>query len=756
MLVIFFLLGVLFFFMVFGGIFGPVPSTRQLHVINNPLASEVYSADGKILGRYYIENRSYAAFEDISPNVINALIATEDARFYSHSGIDEIALLRVLFKSLLLQKNSSGGGSTISQQIAKNLFPRKDYGVMSMPVNKLRESIIAYRLEHIYSKEEILALYLNTVPFAENVYGIEVATERFFSKTPKNLSIDEAAVLIGMLKANNYFNPRKHPKRSKGRRDVVIDQMAKYEYITKEEAETYKAKPLKINYRVISYNEGPAPYFLEKLRPTLIEWCKNHTKADGKKYDLYTDGLKIKTTIDYNLQYYAEKAVTEYMQNLQAVFDKHWRNRDIFKGNEGVIESALLQLPSEQRNDEYLNEKAEIKLFAWHGITDTTLTRIDSLKHYIKMLNAGLVAVAPQSGDLKAYIGGIDFRFFKFDHATAQRQTGSVFKPIVYLSALESGISPDMYFANDLKVYDEFNGWSPRNSHDEYGGYYTMKGALAKSLNTISVEVLLDGGIPETVRLAKKLGITSELPKVPSLALGVASVSLEEMVEAYAGIVNNGLPVELHYLVEISDQNNQLLETFSYEKPEKYVASPENCKAIIHMMEAVINNGTGRAIRYNYGIKSDFAGKTGTTQNNSDGWFIGATPDLVVGCWVGADDPRIHFRTTALGQGAYMALPIVGKFYSKMYADPRFSKLKNNRFATPKPEMLALLNIPEYKDVMEIEKPEFNLAEIFRKNKDKKEKTKLEKTTPKTVPDADSKKQPVWEKIKSIFKKKNK
>ncbi len=750
---ILFLLGSLFFIMVFLGVLGPVPSKKQLHVINNPVASEVYSSDGKILGRYYIENRSNVSYEEISPNVINALIATEDARFYEHRGIDEIALLRVLVKSILLQKSSSGGGSTLSQQIAKNLFPRGNYGPLSMPVNKVRESIIAYRLERIYSKEQILALYLNTVPFAENVYGIEVAAERFFSKSPKNLDVDEAAVLIGMLKANNYYNPRTNPERSKSRRDVVIDQMAKYNYISAEQAEKYKEKPLKLKYRVISYNQGPAPYLLEKLRPQLLKWCDNHKNADGENYNLYTDGLKINTTIDYNLQYYAELSVKEYMKNLQKVFDNHWKNRDLFKEDPAIIGSAVARLDGANATPEKLKEKVHAQLFSWDGIENTTITRLDSLKYYLKLLNAGFVAMQPKTGELKAYVGGIDFRYFKFDHATAPRQTGSAFKPLVYLAALENGVAPDQYFVNEYKIYEDYQDWAPRNSHDEYGGYYTMKGALAKSLNTVSVEVLLEAGISNTIDLARNFGITADLPDYPSLALGVASISLEEMVEAYAGIANGGTPVKEHCLVDISDSEGKQLESFDYENEDEPVASPENCRAVIHMMEAVVDNGTGNGIRTVYGLYNDFAGKTGTTQNNSDGWFIGVTPNLVAGCWVGADDPRVHFRTTTYGQGAYMALPIVGKFYSKMYSDPKFTSSKYDTFSEPEPELLAMLDIPEYREVLDIEKRSFNLADIFRKKSDNGNLSNSDRSADQNK---DNKGVPIWERIKSIFKKKEK
>ena len=363
------------------------------------------------------------------------------------------------------------------------------------------------------------------------------------------------------------------------------------------------------------------------------------------------------------------------------------------------------------------------------------------------------MAIEPEHGALKAWVGGIDYRFFQYDHVTAPRQTGSAFKPFVYLAALENDVAPDKYFVNQFKVYEDYDDWAPRNSHDEYGGYYTMKGALAKSLNTISVEVLLETGISEAITVAKNLGISAELPNYPSLALGVASISLKEMVEAFAGIVNDGKPVETHYLLEIADRDGKVLETFEYEEADEPVVSANNCRAVINMMEAVVDGGTGRGIRTIYNIKGDFAGKTGTTQNNSDGWFIGITPNLITGCWVGADDPRIHFRTTTYGQGAYMALPIVGKFFHKTYNDPKFALFKNSSFKQPEPELLALLDKPQYKEILDIEKKFFDLAEIFGKNK---EEGKLQKNQKKTKQPSTEKKGRLWSKIKSIFKKKDK
>lgn len=432
------LLGFLLFLVVYVGFTGPVPSSEELQKIKNPVSTEVYANDGRLLGRYYIENRSNVSFDQISPNVINALIATEDSRFYHHRGIDEVALLRVFMKSVLLQDRSSGGGSTLSQQIAKNLYPRKSFGPLTMPINKLRESIIAYRLEKLYTKEEILTLYLNTVPFAENTYGIGVASERFFNKPPLKLKVPEAATLIGMLKANNSYNPRKNPERSLERRNVVIDQMVKYNYISEAEAKMYKAEPLDLTYNLITYSEGPAPYLIEKLRPFLQDWCDDHQKEDQTPYNLFTDGLKIRTTIDFDMQIAAENAVADQMKNLQSVFDGIWAKSAPWGKDQSVVYRAM------KRSDRYrslkkqgvpedqiktiFNTPTSVSLFTWEGKKPAEMTPMDSVKYYLKILNTGFMAMDPYSGELKAYIGGNDFRFFKYDHTTSKRQVGSTFK----------------------------------------------------------------------------------------------------------------------------------------------------------------------------------------------------------------------------------------------------------------------------------------------------------------------------------------
>lgn len=753
-----FILFALFFMAVYFGFTGHVPSTRQLKEIANPQASEVFSEDGKLLGRYYVENRSNVRFEKISPNVIEALIATEDARFYEHRGIDEIALMRVFVKSIILQDRSAGGGSTISQQIAKNLFPRNDLGIISMPVNKLREAIIAYRLERIYSKEEILTLYLNTVSFSENIFGIELAAERYFSKNPGELNLEEAAVLIGMLQANNRYNPRMNPENSKERRNVVISQMVKNEYLTEAEGDSVMNLPLEINYRRISYNEGPAAYFVEMLKPELLEWCATHTKENDEPYNLYTDGLKISTTINYDYQYFARQSVTEYMENLQNVFDNHWKDADPWHRNPNILERAIHRSDryknlkekglSEEQIMESFNQPITTRLFTWDGLKVVETTPLDSIKHYLRFLNAGFLAMEPSSGALKAWVGGIDFRFFQYDHVRSERQTGSTFKPFVYLAALENGASPFEYYPNEKKVYEDYDNWSPSNSHDDYTGFYTMEGALSESVNTIAVDVLMETGIENVIETAGDLGLETDLPRVPSLALGVTSASLKDLLFAYATMVNGGMKVEPYYLVSISNSNGEVLEEFQRPAGKLTDLNPVNCRIVTHMMEAAVNEGTGRGIRTIYKIPGEFAGKTGTTQNQSDGWFVGITPHLVTGCWVGAEEPGIHFRTITYGQGSYMALPIVGKFFHKLYGDPRYSNLQNTQFPELNDQLLADLSIPHYREMFEIEREDNLLDRLFAG------KSKEEKLKDIRQPDQkEEEKKGLWKSIKSIFKK---
>lgn len=761
-LLLLFIAGIIALSALFGAVFfgytGHVPTSAQLIEIKNPQASEVYSEDGKLLGRYYTENRSNASFEEISSNVIHALIATEDARFYEHRGIDEIALARVFFKTILLGDRSAGGGSTLSQQIAKNLFPRNDVGILSMPVNKLREAIIAYRLERIYTKEEILTLYLNTVPFGENIFGIEVAAERYFSKKPKDLTVDEAAVLVGMLKANNAYNPRLYPDRSKERRNVVISLMVTNGYLSEAEGNQYKEKPMELKYTRISYNEGPAPYFLEMLKPELLEWCASNIKENGENWNLYTDGLRIETTLNADYQLFARQAVLEHMKSLQGVFDKHWENADPWRGNNSILQRAVQRTDryksmvkagfSQEQIEEAFQKKITAQLFTWEGIKQVETTPLDSVKHYLRFLNTGFLALDPKTGDLKAWVGGIDFRFFKYDHVLSKRQVGSTFKPFIYLSALENGLSPFDYYPAEQQVYEEYDNWSPSNSDGNHDGYYSMEGALSQSVNTVAAEVIIQTGVENVIATARELGIDADLPKVPSLALGVASISLKDLLFAYSTMLNEGIRTEPYYLKSISDNEGNLLAEFERPATQKTMLNEVNCRIVTHMMETAINEGTGTKIRSSYRIYSDFAGKTGTTQNNSDGWFVGLTPNLVTGCWVGAEDPGIHFRTTTYGQGSFMALPIVGKFYHKLYNDQRYKNLQLARFPGLEEELLADLDIPRYKEILEMERPDNLIDRLFAG------KSKEEKLREIQHPEKVDEKKGLWKSIKGIFRKK--
>ncbi|WP_321281384.1 transglycosylase domain-containing protein [Marinifilum fragile] len=749
----------LLFSSVYLGLWGKLPDYYTLRNIKNADASEIYSEDGAILGRVYAENRTNVSFKDISPNVINSLIATEDARFYEHQGVDQRSMLRVLVKSLIMGDRSSGGGSTLSQQLAKNLYNRKHYGALTMPVNKIREAITASRLEKIYSKKEILQLYLNTVSFGENVFGIESASRQFFSKPASALKTHECAVLIGMLKAPTYYNPRLHPERSKQRRNVVLNQMAKYEYISESQAKQLKALPLELKYNNQASKNGLAPYLREKIRIEANKILADYPKEDGSYYDIYRDGLKITTTLDSKLQTYAEQSVSEHLKQLQNLFYKHWGSSKPWDNKKDILTDAKHRSDrykelkksgkSEQEINKIFNEKVDMKIFTWSGEKNVSMSPNDSIKHYVQLLNTGFLAMEPHSGKIKAWVGGIDFNHFKYDHVTAKRQVGSVFKPVVFSAALEEGISPFEYFPNERKVYEEYDNWSPRNADNKYEGSYSMEGALAESVNTIAVDVLLQTGIRDAIVLAEEMGVDSNLPKVPSLALGTANISLFEMIQVYATLANRGVHVEPYYLVKIEDKNGNLIADLSKERGEnRFVLSPQNADIINHMLQAVVNNGTGKSLRNVFKLEGDLAGKTGTTNSHADGWYIGYNSNLVAGAWVGADDMRVHFRSLTLGQGASMALPIYGKFMSKMSSNRNFSNYSYASIRKPENDILAQLNIPHY---MPKDSGFFkNIFGVKAKDRDKLMERKQRKEKRK------ENRKSIYQRIKNIFKKKNK
>lgn len=685
------LLGI-FILSVYAGAFGPLPDRQALTNIENAEASEVYATGGQLLGKYYLQERTRVVYNDISPFVIRALVSTEDARFYEHSGIDYYSLGRVLVKTLMLQDESSGGGSTISQQLAKNLFPRTDHGLLTLPVNKLREMFTARRLEDIYTKEQILTLYLNTVPFGGHAFGIETAAERFFNKKPGELNVQEAAVLVGMLKATSYYNPRLHEQRSRQRRNVVLAQMHRFGDLQKTELDSLMETSIELDYQRSDHNEGLATYFREHLRMELQQLLQQHPAEDGKIYNLYTDGLRIYTTIDAELQQFAEKAVQKHLASLQQVFDRHWKTRDLWQDRDMLVNELLKQTRhyrklqarglAESKIMERLQQPEKMTLFSWEGEKDMEISPVDSLKYYLNFLNAGMMSMNPASGEVRAWVGGIQHRYFQYDHVNkhTRRQVGSVFKPIVYANALENGVKPCEEISNEVKTYEEYDNWTPQNADHQQGGSYTVQGALVNSVNTVSVQLLLQYGIENAVNLARQMGITAEIDTVPAIALGAANISLYEMVNAYCVFANGGRAVQPHYLDRIETSNGQVIYQAEKQDRGKRVMSEETAAIMLHMMQNVVNRGTASRLRGSFGLQNEIAGKTGTTQDHSDGWFLGITPKLVTGVWVGGEYPAVRFRTLELGQGSRLALPVFGYYYQQIARSRQHSHIYRASF----------------------------------------------------------------------------
>lgn len=704
----------IFSILVYKGLLGPLPSYAELKNIQNYNASEVYAEGGELLGKYYIENRISTDFEEISPYVIEALIATEDARFFEHRGIDLRALGRVLIKSLLLSRASSGGGSTLSQQLAKNLYPRRKYWMMTMPINKLKESFIARRLENTYTKEELLRLYLNTVPFSENTYGIKTAAQRFYQKAPSNLTIEEAALLVGTLKANSYYNPAKHPQRAQERRNTVLHQMAKYEYLTNQEVDSLVKTDVKLNYQAEGSNKGIATYFREHLRQEVEDILEQTQKADGSSYNLYTDGLRIYTTIDADMQHYAEESIHYNMPILQKSFHKDWSKGLPWK-KISALESAV------RRSDRFqsLEKKGipnseiqkifatpvEMTIFDWkEGQKKVKISPIDSVKYYLSLLNTGLLAAEPTTGKIKAWVGGINHAFFQYDHVKSQRQMGSTIKPVVYAAALEAGMLPCEYTPNRLVTYTQYDDWQPRNADGEYTGAYSMEGALSHSINTVTVEVSQRTTINDIRKLAKNMGVSGYLPEEPSIVLGVAEASVWDMTNIYGAFALGGKKTNYHYLTRIENRHGQVIYEATPTKVSSYkrVLDSDKAAAINKMLQTAINEGTGKRIRTTYNIQGQWAGKTGTTQNQSDGWFVGYNPKLVTAVWVGAETPQIHFKSLSRGQGAKTALPIWGGFMARIQKNKKYRSITRAQFPPLNDTLAAMMDCPPFLDEMPI------------------------------------------------------
>ena len=686
---VFLLIVVLFFFCVAKGVFGTMPTFEELENPRTNLATEIISADGKILGTYYIENRSNVRYAELSHYMPEALISIEDERFTEHSGIDQKALFRVAFG--VLTGNKKGGGSTITQQLAKNLFPRgENLSTSKLVLRKFQEWITATKLEHNYSKEEIIAMYLNTVFFGHNAFGIRAAASTFFDKKPKDMNIEECALMAGVVNAPTLFSPVRNPERSLGRRNLVLRKIADNGFITQAECDSISLIPIDMShFSIKDHNSGQATYFREFLRGELNEWAKNTTRADGQPYNIYRDGLRIYTTIDSRMQHYAEEAVKEFMGNeLQPMFYKHWKGqKNAPFSNVTADEIDHILETSMKRTERYRNLKnagvpmdtiktifdrpVPMTVFSWKGPIDTVMSPMDSIRYYKWFLQASLISIESHTGHVKAYVGGLDYRFFKYDHVTqARRQVGSTFKPFLYSLAMQEGeYTPCTRIPNiqyNIKLEDG-NVWSPGNSGGHVGEEITLKYALAQSNNWISAYLMNQFGPNAVIAQARRMGVESPIDPVPAICLGVCDLKLIEMVGAMSTFANQGVYIKPMFITRIEDKNGNVIQRFSPEESE--AMSELTAYKMVELMKGVVQSGTGIRLRSTYGLSNPIAGKTGTTQKQSDGYFMGITPDLTTGVWVGAEDRSVHFRSTQLGQGSHTALPIWALYMKKVYAD---------------------------------------------------------------------------------------
>jgi penicillin-binding protein 1A len=704
--------GILFVILIFllVGLFGEMPDHTVLENPKTNLATEIVSSDGKTLGKFYFnDNRTPVSYEDLSQNLVNALIATEDARFQSHSGIDAIGTLRAVVKL-----GGGGGASTISQQLAKQLFHGEgSSNIVERILQKVKEWIIAIRLERQYTKEEIIAQYFNIYDFNNNADGIRSAASIYFGKEPKDLDIKESAMLVGMFKNSSLYNPRRNPVGVKNRRNVVLKQMEKYDFIDEKTKDSLQKTELDLNYSPQSHRDGMATYFRAYLDTFMRDWIKNNPKPDGSKWSLYNDGLKIYTTVDSRMQKYAEAAVEQHMSRLQAEFFKQntpKRNPtapflDLKKEEIDALLLKAMKQSERWRKMKYDLDKSDkeiresfskptpMSIFAWKKgkptEIDTVMRPIDSIRYYKSFLRTGMMSMDPQTGYVKAWVGGMNYRHFQYDMVKqAKRQVGSTFKPFVYASAIDQlhaspcDVYPDTPFCIERGKYGNLEDWCPKNSGGDYGGTRTLKDALANSVNTITARIMDQVGPQAVIDLVKKLGVESDIPAVPSIALGTADLSIYEMVAAYAAFANKGVYTKPVMITSIEDKNGTILYQF---KPEtRDVLSDEAAYVTVKLLEGVTQYGSGARLRrtgepygiykeiitgFPYGFTNPIAGKTGTTQNQSDGWFMGMVPNLVTGVWVGGEERSIHFRSIAYGQGASMALPIWAIYMKSCYAD---------------------------------------------------------------------------------------
>jgi penicillin-binding protein 1A len=689
------------------GLFGDLPSFRDLENPKSNQASVIYTIDKVELGNYFVQNRSNIRYQDISPNVINALIATEDVRFKDHSGIDFKRTFSIVFYNLIGKKQ---GASTITQQLALNLFSEEGRAKSAWKriPQKLKELIVAIKLERNYTKEEIITMYLNTVDFGNNSFGIKAAARTYFSTTPGKLSPAQAATLVGILKGVTLYSPTRNPDRSLARRNLILSKMVDEEFLTEEEYQLAKTPDLALQFRPTNHNEGLATYFRTILKQDIQKTFEDLSisKADGTPYDLDRDGLRVYTTINSKMQKYAEEAQRTYMKDLQQQFNRHWKGMNPFKGNEALLTQGM------RRSDRYINLKesgkteTEIKedfntpvkmeIFSWRGNIDTTMTPMDSIKYYKMFLRNSMMAMDPSNGEVRAWVGGIDFEHFKYDQVKmGTRQVGSTAKPFTYAVGIDNGYSPCYQVNNVPYTVTGFGEpWTPRG-FNSIPGYLPLRKALANSQNYITAWVMQQVGPTAVSTLINRMGITTPVPPYPSIALGSFEASVYDMVGAYGTFVNHGVWTEPIYLTRVEDKNGNVL----YERKPKVVQalSEQTAYVMTYMLKGVVEEGTGVRMRYKYGLNNPIGGKTGTTNDNSDGWFMGITPQLVGGVWTGCEDRAIHFRSTNLGEGANTALPIFALFLKKVYADNSLG-IKKGDFTPPKGGNTITLDCDQYQN----------------------------------------------------------
>lgn len=680
------------------GLLGAMPSIEDLQNPTAYEASQVYADDGTLMGKYYLQDRVNVEYKDISKYVIQALVATEDERFYDHSGVDPRSLARAVFSF-----GTKGGASTITMQTAKNLFT-ENWGTSNVflrMIQKLKESIIAIKLERNFTKEEIITLYLNTVAFSDNVYGIRNASKTFFQKEPDRLSIEEAATLVGMVNAPTAYNPRLYPTRSIERRNTVIDQMVRNNYLSASQAEEIKKKKIELTYKKLDETAGLAPYFRMVLGEELKDWCSQHKKANGDAYNLYKDGLKIYTTINPRMQLYAEEAVAKHISYMQQILNSqsNIKSGSVWKGYENVIEAAMKQSDrwknmkkegaSEDEIKKSFHEPAKMKIFAWNNnrSKDTTMTPYDSIKYCKQMLQAGFMAMDPLSGEVKAWVGGIDFKTFKYDHVNinTKRQVGSTIKPLLYSLAIEdAGFTPNTP-VEDMQQHFSGYGNVPATTTTCTGQTIPMAEALALSRNCATAYIMKQMGdgsesAKRFIEFLHNCSVSTEIKPFPSIALGASEISLYEMMQAYSMFPGRGFNVKPMYITRIEDKNGNVLQTNIPQRKE--VISEVTAYSVITMMQGVMQYGTGRRM-WSYGVNGEIAGKTGTTNDNSDAWFMGYTPQLLCGVWTGCDDRFIRFSSTSVGQGSSVALPIWAYFYKKASGDKNLALDTKTAFVKP-------------------------------------------------------------------------